>query len=238
MVIHGRSAETVEEARKSLEPLCIAKGQKVVGHASDIGTAAGADALAETAKKELGKIDMWINNAGQSQHPKAPLASTPPEVIERVVSTNLYGALYGCRAAMIAMSSQGSGGSIFNVDGSGSRGNGTPKSSAYGVSKAALPQLGKTLAQETRGTGINVHLVSPGMVMTDLLLTGASASSLRIFNILAEKPETTAAWLVPRMRAAAEKPSGLYIKYLTPTSVIWRFATAWQRKDRLVKVPA
>ena len=235
VVINGRNAQTVEEARSTLEPFCKARGQKVVSCVCDVATADGSDSLARTATTKLGGLDVWINNAGTTQNPKATLAATEPAEIERVVSTNLFGVLFGCRAALNAMSE---GGTIFNMDGTGSRGNATPRSAAYGVSKAALPQLAKTLAQETRGTGVKVHTLSPGMVMTPLLLEGASPSSLKIFNILAEHPETTAAWLVPRIRGATDLPSGQYIKYLTPSSVVWRFATAWKRRDRLVKVDA
>ena len=139
------------------------------------------------------------------------------------------------------MLTQPNGGAIFNMDGTGSRGNPTTNSAAYGASKAALPQLGKSLSRETKGTKVRVHTASPGMVMTDLLTRDATPSALKIFNILAEKPETTAAWLAPRMRAAAhaaDGSSGMYLRFLTPLSVGWRLATAPWRRDRLVTVAA
>jgi chlorophyll(ide) b reductase len=237
VVVHSRYAKSAEEARAALQPLCTVNGQNVLALTGDVGNAADMDAIARSAKASLGRIDLWVNNAGATQHPKASLATTDPDDIQRVVSTNLIGSLFGCRAALGVMLEQRSG-TIFNVDGSGSRGNATPKSAAYGASKAAVPQLGETLAREVRGSGISVHTVSPGMVMTDLLLTGTSPGALKIFNILAEHPETTAGWLVPRMRAATSATSGVYIKYLTPASVAWRFATSPWRHDRLVKVPA
>ena len=46
-----------------------------------------------------------------------------------------------------------------------------------------------------------MHNLSPGMVLTDLLLRDASPVARRFFNTLAEEPETVAAALVPRMRA-------------------------------------
>ena len=48
---------------------------------------------------------------------------------------------------------------------------------------------------------IGVHNLSPGLVLTSLLLEGASPAARRFFNALAEEPETVAAALVPRMRA-------------------------------------
>lgn len=270
VVVSGRNAATLSAAREILLPLATASGQTVVSCVCDVSKAEDCETLARTASKELGKIDVWINNAGMTQHPKAPLASTPPTTIYEVLSTNLLGAIFGCRAAITAMGDQARGGTIFTMDGAGSRGNGTPNSLAYGASKAALPQLAKTLATETKGSmvrtsshtvdallslhysvvltswrvhvcvlQVRTHLASPGMVTTDLLMREAKPSALKIFNILAETPETVAGWLVPRMRAAhlSERPSGEYLKYLTPPSVVWRFATAPWRRDRLVKVP-
>jgi hypothetical protein len=46
-----------------------------------------------------------------------------------------------------------------------------------------------------------VHNLSPGLVLTGLLLDGASPAARRFFNALAEEPETVAAALAPRMRA-------------------------------------
>ena len=250
VVINGRNAVAVEEARAALAPHCTKPGQRVVGFVADVSNAESCDALAKEAHAELGRLDLWLNNAGMTQTPKARLAETPAETVEAVVRTNLLGTLYGCRSAIAHMLAHG-GGAVFNVDGTGSRGNATAQSAAYGASKAAVPQLMKTLASETRGTPVRVHTVSPGMVITDLLMSSAqprgdakedapppNRHALQIFNILAEKPETTAAWLVPRMRGAAERPSGEYIKYLTPPSVAWRFLTSPWRRNRLIEVPA
>ena len=68
-----------------------------------------------------------------------------------------------------------------------------------------------SLVSETRGTGATVHMVSPGMVATDLLLAGPhSESAKRILNVLAEDASTVAAWLAPRMRGVTG--SGKYLK--------------------------
>jgi len=59
------------------------------------------------------------------------------------------------------------------------------------------------LAEELKTAGIanvGVHQLSPGMVLTDLLLEGAEPVSKRFFNVLAEEPETVARHLVPKIR--------------------------------------
>ena len=68
---------------------------------------------------------------------------------------------------------------------------------------ACLPRpLQASLAAEARGTGVAVHMASPGMVATDLLAASAENNprAARILNILAEEPHTVARWLAPRMR--------------------------------------
>ena len=65
-------------------------------------------------------------------------------------------------------------------------------------------------------TSIGVHNLSPGLVLTGLLLDGASPAARRFFNALAEEPETVAAALVPRMRTVQVCIQGLgfAIEYL------------------------
>lgn len=59
-----------------------------------------------------------------------------------------------------------------------------------------------SLAKEVQGSKTAVHILSPGMVATDLLLRDRGGTpAARIINILAEDAATVAAWLVPRMRA-------------------------------------
>ncbi len=156
------------------------------------------------------------------------------------------------------------GGAVVNIDGAGSSGMTTPFFATYGYSKAGVPQLMKTLNAELKRAEseaatakgraalqrIGVHTASPGMVATDLLTGGLGWSkgdmrTRRIFNILAEHPDTVAAWMVPRLRGLvtanrqySQPPEdeedwqveltgpplrGAYIKFLTPTGAAWRF---------------
>ena len=48
---------------------------------------------------------------------------------------------------------------------------------------------------------VGIHQLSPGMVLTDLLLEGANPVAKRFFNVLAEEPEAVAADVVPKVRA-------------------------------------
>lgn len=96
--------------------------------------------------------------------------------------------------------------------------------SAYGSSKAAIRQLAASLSRECRGKpglrGAGVHTVSPGMVLTDLLLEGATPAGKAAFNALCEQPETVAAELVPKLRKTVGTGSSL--DYLTPGRAVLR----------------
>jgi chlorophyll(ide) b reductase len=201
----------------------------VYGLAGDVTASAEMEALAAFARDQMGSIDIWINNAGTNGYHRAPLAASEPELLERVVRTNLLGVLLGCRAALQVLLPQGYG-HIFNMEGRGSEGAVTPRAIAYGASKQAIPQLTRTLIKEIAGSGVGVHQLNPGMVLTDLLLADATPEVKRVFNILAERPETVAGYLVPRVRNV--RGAGQKIRYLTMPKVVWRFATSWARKNR------
>lgn len=57
-----------------------------------------------------------------------------------------------------------------------------------------------------QGAPVRMHTLSPGMVLTPLLLEGATDRNKNIFNILCEQPETVAAYLTPRLRSPPPPP--------------------------------
>lgn len=219
VVICGRDESAVHHAVSRLRMLVPGASTRAFGTRCDVAKADDVAALFAFAREHMSGVDVLINNAGISSPEYKALADTPVLDIGAIVATNLTGTLLCAREAIRAMAGQLGGGHIFNVDGAGSRGTGTPRYAVYGATKAALPQLMGSLASETADTGIGIHTLSPGMVITDLLMgrgrgrgTGSTSSgsrtrhdkgTLRVFNILAEKPETAAAWLVPRARAIA-----------------------------------
>jgi chlorophyll(ide) b reductase len=72
------------------------------------------------------------------------------------------------------------------------------------ATKTGLAQLTTSLRAELKAAGVRcvgVHNLSPGMVLTDLLLHGSSPLARRIFNALAEEPRTVAQALAPQVRA-------------------------------------
>lgn len=62
----------------------------------------------------------------------------------------------------------------------GADGFATPQYAAYGATKAALPQLLGSLQSELAGSAVGVHIVSPGMMLTELLLENASVANKQV----------------------------------------------------------
>ncbi|KAM1155376.1 hypothetical protein ACFX13_026868 [Malus domestica] len=205
------------------------KHAKVVGIACDVCEPGDVKKLANFAVSELGHIDIWINNAGANKGFR-PLLQFTDEDIKQIVSTNLVGSILCTREAMRIMMNQPKGGHIFNMDGAGSGGSSTPLTAVYGSTKCGLRQLQSSLLKECKRSKVGVHTASPGMVLTDLLLSGSSLKNKQMFNFICELPETVARTLVPRMRVV--KGTGKAINYLTPPRILLALVTAWLRRGR------
>ncbi|KAJ6830418.1 putative chlorophyll(ide) b reductase NYC1, chloroplastic [Iris pallida] len=242
VVITSRSPEsvnmTVEELKENLKEgieMAGSKGTKKFSHAKVVGIACDVCSpddvrkLSNFAISELGHVDIWINNAGTNKGFR-PLLQFTDEDINQIVSTNLVGSLICTREAMHVMQSQDKGGHIFNMDGAGSGGSSTPLTAVYGSTKCGLRQLQASLLNECKRSKVGVHTASPGMVLTDLLLSGSTLRNKQMFNIICELPETVARTLVPRMRVV--KGSGRAINYLTPPRILLALVTAWVRRGR------
>ncbi|CAH8392024.1 unnamed protein product [Eruca vesicaria subsp. sativa] len=212
-----------ESARKKLADA------KVVGIACDVCKPEDVEKLSNFAVKELGSINIWINNAGTNKGFR-PLLDFTEEDIKQIVSTNLIGSILCTRGAMEVMSRQDNGGHIFNMDGAGSGGSSTPLTAVYGSTKCGLRQFHGSIVKESQKTKVGLHTASPGMVLTELLLSGSSIKNKQMFNIICELPETVARTLVPRMRVV--KGSGKSVNYLTPPRILLAIVTSWLRRSR------
>ncbi|KAI4350855.1 hypothetical protein L6164_005262 [Bauhinia variegata] len=242
VVVTSRSTESVHATIKELEENlkeCISTSvgtsltklsrAKVVGIACDVCEPQDVQRLANFAVDEFDSIDIWINNAGANKGFR-PLLQFSDEDIKQIVSTNLVGSIICTQEAMRIMRNEAKGGHIFNMDGAGSGGSSTPLTAVYGSTKCGLRQLQGSLLKECKRSNVGVHTASPGMVLTDLLLSGSTVQNKQAFNFICELPETVARTLVPRMRVV--KGTGKAINYLTPPRILLALVTAWLRRGR------
>lgn len=221
VVLNGRSIDVLENAKKQLEEKF---SNKVYAFQADITNEQQVVALTNYAIEKMGDIDIWVNNAGSSGYLTAPLVDFPTQKIEQIVLTNVFGTLLCVKTAAKVMR----GGHIFNMDGLGADGRIIPGTITYATSKRSIPMIAKGVSQEISHVGI--HTISPGMVLTDLLLKNTKRESRKIFNVLAERPEIVADFLVNKMRNATG--TNQYYKYLTTRKVLMRFLLFWKYKNR------
>ncbi|KAL9422513.1 hypothetical protein AB3S75_034729 [Citrus x aurantiifolia] len=219
VIICSRSAERVDSAVQSLREEF--GEQHVWGTKCDVREGNEVADLVAFAQKNLKYVDIWINNAGSNAYSYKPLAETSDEDLIEVITTNSLGLMICCREAMKMMREQPRGGHIFNIDGAGSDGRPTPRFAAYGATKRSVVHLTKSLQAELQMQDVKnvvVHNLSPGMVTTDLLMSGATTKQAKFFiNVLAEPADVVAECLVPKIRsiAASGSTKPTYLRFLT-----------------------
>ena len=230
VVLCGRTAARVEEAVSALQEL-----GPVFGQACDVTDFDQVQSLWSFAVEQCGRVDAWINNAGVAYHEAdRQTALSDPAEVALTIDVNLKGALFGCMVALKGMTAQGHG-RVYNMEGFGSDGRQMRTGlSTYGASKCGLRYLGRSLAKEHQGSPVQIGTLSPGMVLTDLLLEPYAgddaklAEVKRIFNILADHEHTVTPFLADGL--VAEK---MKVHWLTPGKVVSRFALSLFRKRDL-----
>jgi NAD(P)-dependent dehydrogenase (short-subunit alcohol dehydrogenase family) len=142
-----------------------ALGRRAVMVDGDAGDSRVIDALATTAREELGGLDIWLNNAARMM--VRPLLETSDDDWHGLLASNLHGYFYGCRAAARSMVESGAGGRIINMS-SAARTQAVSEFSAYTAAKGAIMGLTRALAVELAPYGINVNAIAPGATDTPL----------------------------------------------------------------------
>jgi len=178
VAIAGRSKKTLDEAVKTI-------GNGVLAVQADVAKLGDVDKLFAEVSKKLGKIDVLFVNAGVAKF--APLADTPESVYDEQFDINAKGAYFTIQKAIPFLNDGAS--IILNtsvVDSLGS-----PNTSAYAATKAALRSFARTAAAELVGRGIRVNTVAPGPIVTPIFgRTGLPQEAIDDFakGVLAKVP--------------------------------------------------
>ncbi|EKX64954.1 SDR family oxidoreductase [Streptomyces ipomoeae] len=114
----------------------------------------------------------------------SPVLETRDEDLDRVWGVNFKGVLYACQEAARLMIARRTGGSIVTMA-SGAIDTGSPGLLCYGVTKAAVVQLTKTLATEVGPHGIRVNAVAPGWIRTPMTARHDSEAQARTESLMA-----------------------------------------------------
>lgn len=153
--IFGRRQDALDAALAGLGP----NARAVQGSVSD---EADLDKLYAAVKTERGTLDIVFANAGVGSQLK--LGEITAEHIDETFDVNVKGTIFTVQKALPLMRE---GGSII-LTGSSAGTTGAPAFTAYSASKAAVRNLARTWAEDLKGTGIRVNVLSPGATATEL----------------------------------------------------------------------
>ena len=166
--IFGRRQDVLDAAVADLGP----HARAVKGSVSN---EADLDRLYTEVKAQRGTIDIVFANAGAGS--MMPLGEITADHIDETFDTNVKGTIFTVQKALPLM---GPGGSII-LTGSSAGTTGAPGMSAYSASKAAVRNLARTWAEDLKGTGIRVNVLSPGATATELAKEALGEEGQKVF---------------------------------------------------------
>ncbi len=140
-------------------------GRCVLAAVVDVSDRNAMQALADQVHREVGALDVLVNNAGVGL--AGGVCDTSIEDWEWVLSINLWGVIYGCRLFVPPMVERGSG-HVVNI--SSLLGYfGQPGAIGYVTSKFAVFGLSESMRNELAPTGVGVSTICPGIVRTNII---------------------------------------------------------------------
>jgi len=159
VVVASRKLEHLESVAAEIRAL----GRRSFAIAVDVRQEEGVKELVERTARDLGRLDVMVNNAGASFRSKPEDIS--PNGWNAVIGINLNGVFFGCKWAGRQMMSQGRG-VIINIS-SIAGVYGSTMMPHYGAAKAAVINFTRTLGMAWGRQGIRVNGVAPGPVETE-----------------------------------------------------------------------
>ena len=167
------TADGPAEGLEAVAAECRALGAPAVAtHLADLGEPAAPAAMVEAALLAHGRVDALVNNAGLRLN--RPFGDFSAADFDRMMAVNLRAAFLASQAVLPAMRRQGGGRILHVASQFGSVA--SPGRALYGMTKAALIHLTRTMAMELSRENIQVNAISPGPVATAPLLAQEQAN--------------------------------------------------------------
>ncbi|MEL6890728.1 MAG: glucose 1-dehydrogenase [Actinomycetota bacterium] len=207
VVVTARTQSDIDEVADEIRAL----GRLALPLAGDITDVGFVESLADAVVGEMGELDIWVSNAGGADD-RTPrrLDEMPDRQWDYQMDLNLRAVFTCARAAARDMVD---GGSIINIS-SGAAVKPVPRNGPYGVAKAGVNSLTRTMAAELAPRGIRVNAVSPGPVPTEVFREFFDAKEEDLPGLAKE-------WGVPLGRLGTPEDVANAIVFLASPAASW-----------------
>ena len=165
----GLAVAVAARTREQVDDTARAIGRLGRALTLDVTDAASIAAAVDRTTRELGPVDVLINNAGVAE--SSPFVKTEPEFWDRHFAINVRGPYLMTRAVLPGML-QRRWGRVINIASLAGL-FGAPYVTAYTASKHALVGFTRALATEMSGKGVTVNALCPGFTATDIVWNSA-----------------------------------------------------------------
>ncbi|MEV4410821.1 SDR family oxidoreductase [Catellatospora sp. NPDC049609] len=209
---------------------CRELGAPVLEVATDTADEQAVDRLAAAAQAEFGRIDAWVNNAGVAVYGR--LLDLPMEQVRRTMEVDVFGYLYGARAAVPRL--RAGGGGVLIMVASVLSETSIPYLGAYTMAKHAVLGLADGLRQELQADGIgevSVCTVLPASVDTPLF---AWAANYMGREVIPPRPMSSPQRVADRIVRLLEHPRRQSLVGTAAATVVWQWRLAPALAERLM----
>ena len=217
----------------SAESVASELGGQALGLSLDVTDHAGFTAFLDEVESKLGPLDILVNNAGIM--PVTPLLEESPESVARQLEINLHAVIHGTQEAMRRMVPRRTG-HIVQLASIVGR-NALPHLATYSATKHGVVGLSEAVRAELRGSGVEVSVVMPSIVRTELTTGLAEARGVK--SVTPEDVATAilAALKVPRFDVFVPRSTGPLVALgaVLPRRAREAFARALKADEALLK---
>jgi NAD(P)-dependent dehydrogenase (short-subunit alcohol dehydrogenase family) len=164
VALTGRDQAAAERALNGLH----ATRDTAIAVRMDVTNMASIKDAHRAIEKQLGPVDVLVNNAAILLFESSDVLQTPLEGFRETFETNCFGAIEVCREFVPSMAERGYGRVVNVSSGAGQLSRMSTYAPAYSISKAALNAFTRILAATYRDSGVLANVVDPGWVRTDM----------------------------------------------------------------------
>jgi NAD(P)-dependent dehydrogenase (short-subunit alcohol dehydrogenase family) len=205
-------------------------GGGTIALALDVTDRASFTAFLDEAERQLGPLDVIVNNAGIM--PVTPFAEESVDSIRRQVDVNLHGVIAGMQLAIERMRPRGAG-HIVNLASQAGKG-GFPGIATYSATKHAVVGVSEAVRAELRDSGVEIACVMPTVVNTELT-SGVGQKMIKPVEASDVANEIVDALEVPRFDVWVPRANGALFKVVALMPRPWREALGrFMKVDKLM----